>query len=332
MFDDGVSMHHSRVQTGSLRPTPGLAMSALQGPWAMSENGVTGMRALLMGGLTGHGEAMLRAEDMERVAARAVHAKSSQLWEIDDDWFDPTVDAHVRPSGVGVLPIDGALMTKGWWCWKGYDQITAAGREMLERYGDALKAIVLRVNSPGGACAGAHELAAEIRGWRSQVPVFAVVDHDVCSAAAWLALQADYVYLSPSGTLGHLGIWTDWFDMTGWLKKEGYRHGFISEGEYKTFFSGDDTEIDPAEQDRKRLEVMRPIVQGYYRLMMDDVAAGRGARLTRDAAVATGAMIYMGQAAIDAGLADRLASFEDVIEALEMPAPMEEADGSEQAA
>ena len=313
-------MTHPRIiRPGSLRPTPALALSAMAGTWAMSAQGRVGLQSLVGSAITGEVSSFLQTNDMERVKARADHLAKSALFSGDEYFFDPTFDAHVRPSGVGVLPVRGALMTRAWWCWTGYDLLAAAGAEMLETYGDALKAIVMPIDSPGGACAGLSELASKIRGWRTQVPVFAVIDHDACSAAACLAAQASTVFVGRGTTYGHVGTWSDWWDMTEYLRAQGIRHGYMSRGDLKTFFAGDDTETPVAERDAKRDTVMQPIVQGYYDLLLDDVAAGRGARMTREAAQATEAMIYFGPAAIAAGLADVVGTFEDVIEALEEP-------------
>lgn len=309
-------MTHPRIiRPGSLRPTPAYALSAMAGTWAMSAQGRVGLQSLIGSAASGDVSSFLATADMKRVDARAEHYAKSALFSGDEWYFDPTMDAHVRPSGVGVLPIRGALMTRAWWCWTGYDVLGLAGQEMLETRG--LRAIVMPVDSPGGACAGLSGLAAKIRAWRSVVRVYGVIDLDACSAAACLAAQATSVFVGRDTTYGHVGTWSDWWDMTEYLRAQGIRHGYMSRGENKTFFAGDDTEIAPAEQDAKRELVMAPIVQGYYDLLLDDVAAGRGARMPREAARATEAMIYFGAGAIAAGLADAVGTFEDVIEALE---------------
>lgn len=303
------------IRPGSLRPTPALAMASMAGTWAMSAAGRTALQSLVGSAVGGEVSTFLAQADMKRVDARAEHYAKTALFTGEEWYFDPTMDAHVRPSGVGVLPIRGALMTRAWWCWQGYDLLGLAGEEMLETRG--LRAIVMPVESPGGACAGLSELSAKIRAWRSVVPVFSVIDHDACSAAACLAAQGTTVFVGKGTTYGHVGTWSDWWDMTEYLRAQGIRHGYISRGALKTFFAGDDTETAAAEQDAERAAVMDPIVQGYYDLLLDDVAAGRGARMTREAAAATEAMVYFGTAAITAGLADAVGTLEDVIEALE---------------
>jgi len=263
----------------------------------------------------------LARQDTERIRAQRAH-RDSMVWGMDDDYFDESSDAHIRPSGIGILPINGALFTKGFWCYRGYDDIARAGRSMLASRG--VDTIVMPIDSPGGACAGLREVCAEIRSWREHVKVYTVADFSVSSAATAILAQGTMAFTSPGAAVGHIGTWSDWYDITGNMREQGVRHGYISQGALKTFFAEDDTETGTEEQDIKRMQVMGPLVLNYYRLLLADVAAGRGSRMTVEMAQATEAGIYPGDqpasdglTAITSGLCDGLATFEDLIYSLE---------------
>lgn len=333
-----------------------LAGQLARGPWAMCPTELQAVLSVMQSAQV-NARAII-AEQGPRIRAREAH-RAAGLAVLDgdvsgtahtiwnkvhggrivagyDDLFEPGFDAHIRPHEngarvIGVLPIRGALMTKASMCWDGYDSIQASGRSLVAMGADDL---ILRIGSPGGACQGATELCADIRRWRKDgVTVHAVVDFDAESAGYWIAAQADFIYISDSSIYGHGGVFTDWLDVTDLLRKDGIRHGYIEEpaGGVKTFFAGDNTEIGADEQNRKRDMVVRPIVKHFFGLYMADIEAGRGDRIDAKAAAGLMAMVYPGtspsgdgKTGIEAGLADEVATFEDLIKTLEGAAPMME--------
>lgn len=287
----------------------------------------------------------IRARDTHRAAGRRllagdIDAAPYALWSADDPEFDHALDPHLRRPRIGgprigVLPIRDVLFSHAGWCWEGYNSLTAYGRALIAEGADV---IVMVIGSPGGACQGLSEFCTEIRAWREAgILVYAALDHEAASAAYAIAAQAETIYITRSSIIGHCGTWTEWYDVTEMLRREGVRHGYIERpvGGDKTFFAGDNTERSAEDQDASRNRVMGPVLEHYFRLFMADIEAGRGDRLTAEDAAATLAMIYPGdgpsgdgRTAIEAGLADGVATYEQLMMALEeggLPADAEEA-------
>ena len=274
----------------------------------------------------------IREREKHRIAAQRVRAGSKDVWAFavwsqDDPQFDTATDPHLIPMGfnkvAGVLPIRDVLLTHAGMCWEGYDSYIGYGRALIA--GGATD-IVLVLGTPGGACQGLPEFCAEIRGWRAAgINVHAVLDNEANSAGYCVAAQADNIFINPSALYGHCGTFSEWYDITGMLLKQGIRHGYheMPEGGDKTWFAGDATEVSQEERDRKRERQMMPIVKHFFGLFMQDIEAGRGNRLTAEMAKATKATIYPGNSpsadgrtGIEAGLADGVATYEQFMTAL----------------
>ncbi|MGE6629254.1 NfeD family protein [Bacillus sp. NPDC077027] len=96
---------------------------------------------------------------------------------------------------VHVIPIEDTVE-------KGLSQFLA--RSFQQAKDNGAKHIILNINTPGGAVDAALEMADTIRS--SDIPVTAYVNHRALSAGAFLALNADQIYMSPSGKMGAAAI------------------------------------------------------------------------------------------------------------------------------
>ena len=71
-----------------------------------------------------------------------------------------------------------------------------------------IKAIVLQIDSPGGAVVPSQQLYLELQNLRRQMPVVASIDSIAASGGYYIALAADPIYAKPSSTVGHVGVWS----------------------------------------------------------------------------------------------------------------------------
>ena len=313
-----------------------MAAKLMAGPWAVTSDGLRAHYALLQSGLLSSRDIIaemaprIRARDASRRAGRAVMSGDYSMADAcvvdmragSGENLEPAYDAHIRSSGIGVIPYSGVMMTHADLCWEGYDSRAAAGRAMIALGVDT---IVMHMDTPGGQCQGGIEHCQELRAWQDAgVTLIAVIEHHACSMGYWLASQADSIVASPSSIYGHMGAFTEWSDITGALGKEGIRHGYISEGAGKTDTVGDDTERPAGDQDRSRERVMRPITRHFYEAFLADVGLGRGSKLTAEDARSIGAMLYPGdspagdrQTGMEAGLIDGIETMETVLARLE---------------
>lgn len=107
-----------------------------------------------------------------------------------------------------------------------------------EKFREALanpnvKAIVFNVDSPGGTVSGVPELAEEIFQARAIKPIIAVADVFAASAAYWLAAAATKLLVTPSGSVGSIGVFAMHVDQSKLLQDVGFKVTLISAGRYK---------------------------------------------------------------------------------------------------
>ncbi|MGR3375051.1 S49 family peptidase [Salipiger abyssi] len=224
-------------------------------------------------------------------------------------------------DGVAVITIAGTLVHRGAWIGQSsgltsYEglaaQIDAAVHE------PAIRGIALEIDSFGGEVAGAFDLADRIRAARDKKPVHAFLAEHALSAGYALASQAARITLPRTGAAGSIGVITMHTDMSGMLAQKGVAVTLIHAGAQKA--DGNPYAALP-DSIRHRLESE---LEDLRILFAQTVAAGRGAKLGKEAALATEAAIFRGAAAVEAGLADAVsdprAAFRAFAESLSRPA------------
>ena len=96
-----------------------------------------------------------------------------------------------------------------------------------------VKAIVLDVDSPGGMVAGTDELSSLIHSARGLKPVVAHVNSRAASAAYWIASAADEIVVSPSASVGSIGVLTAHDDMSKAMESKGITRTIIASSKFK---------------------------------------------------------------------------------------------------
>jgi len=187
---------------------------------------------------------------------------------------------------------------------------TAYG-EILEEVEQAIadsevRAVLLRVNSPGGDSENAFETAAALAELARQKPIWAVADNSMFSAAYLLATAAERIYVPEfTGGVGSIGIYAEHLDWSEYNRKLGVKVTYIAEGEGKT----DGNPNEPlSESARAALEAE---VTRLYGLFVEAVARRRA--LTEQAIRQLGAALKYGPDALAAGLADRTGTFREAL-------------------
>ena len=169
------------------------------------------------------------------------------------------------------------------------DLATAAADPAIER-------IVLEIDSPGGQATGILELASQIRAIdQGQKPVVAYVDGLAASAAYWLASAAGEIVASPSALLGSIGV-------VGTYRPEKDAPIKLISAVSPLKQATPDTEAGRAEMQR--------VIDELATLFVADVAAYRRTTTERVISDFGRGGVLVGQAAVAAGMADRLGSFE----------------------
>lgn len=211
------------------------------------------------------------------------------------------VGVDLLEGGVAVVPVSGPLEHHPTWCWDSYDDIGA--RVALALAADEVRALVLRIDSPGGVVAGSFELHRTIRRLRARhgKPVLAYADELAASAAYALACAADEIWLPDTGTVGSVGVILALLDTTEANRKAGVRVELVTSGQRKADTQPDRKLTSPIvrrAQDR---------VDYFAGIFVDLVAKARGLKRRDVSALEAG--VYSGAAALEVGLADGVAGW-----------------------
>ena len=206
-------------------------------------------------------------------------------------------------DGIAVIEISGVLIHRGAWIGNSSGQTSYEGiAAQIEAAATdpAVRGVALEIDSFGGEVAGVFDLADRIRALGRQKPVWAFVAEHAFSAGYALASQANRILLPRTGAVGSIGVVVMHADLSGQLDQEGVRVTLVHAGRHKVDANPYEP-LAPEVQDgiQREIEVLRF-------LFAETVAAGRGSRLTQDAALATEAATVRGTEAVDMGLADEV--------------------------
>ena len=206
-------------------------------------------------------------------------------------------------DGIAVIEISGVLVHRGAWIGQSSGQTSYEGiaTQLTAAASDpAVRGIALEIDSFGGEVAGVFDLADAIRTARASKPVWAFVAEHAFSAGYALASQADRIILPRTGAVGSIGVVVMHADLSGQLSDAGVTVTLIHSGAHKVDGNPYAPLPDPV---RKRIQAE---IDSIRTLFTETVAAGRGRRLTAEAALATEAECYSGKEAVAAGLADEV--------------------------
>ena len=192
------------------------------------------------------------------------------------------------------------------------DALMTALRSAFED--EQAKAVVLRINSPGGSPVQAGLVNDEIRRLKAlhKKKVYAVCEEMCASAAYYIAVAADDIYVDKASIVGSIGVLMDGFGFTGLMDKLGVERRLMTAGRNKGM-------LDP-------FSPRNPSQDGYAQAMLDQihqqfikvVKDGRGQRLKETEDTFSG-LFWNGEDAVHKGLADHLGSLDmlarDVIKA-----------------
>lgn len=98
---------------------------------------------------------------------------------------------------------------------------------------DAVSAVLIDIDSPGGMSDQIEEMAMEIRESREHKPVYAIANTAMNSAAYFIGSQATKLYSTPSGQLGSIGTYTVHMDDSDLQEKKGVKRTIIKAGRFK---------------------------------------------------------------------------------------------------
>jgi protease-4 len=175
------------------------------------------------------------------------------------------------------------------------------------REDEAIKAIVLRVESPGGVVGPSQEIYQEVRKTVPTKKVVASMGAVAASGGYYVAAAADGIIANPGTITGSIGVIMGYTNFEKLLEKIGLTPVVIKSGEYKDMGSPT-RKMTPQEE-----EALQYFVDQTHNQFVKAIAEGRDMDLGLVASLADG-RIYTGEEAMKNGLVDRLGNLEDAIE------------------
>ncbi|MEY5061189.1 MAG: hypothetical protein RIS45_1110 [Planctomycetota bacterium] len=225
---------------------------------------------------------------------------------LDVEYEDPAV--HREPSGeAGVIVVDihGPLEHHEHPCFASFENVTRIVCAVLDR--SDVQAVVMRLDSPGGVANGMSQASQAIRSHadRAGKPLYVYVDEQACSAAYGIACAADEIWGPPTAEVGSVGVILPVCDVTAANEAAGVRVDLITTGARK----GDGDPNKPLTDDvRAALQTrVDAIGEDFFAL----VSARRGMSVDEVRGLEAG--VFVGSAAVDAGLMDGVATFAEFL-------------------
>ncbi|MAM86923.1 S49 family peptidase [Allohahella sp. A8] len=167
------------------------------------------------------------------------------------------------------------------------------------------KAVVIRINSPGGSPVQAGYIYDEIRRLRTEYPdkeAYAVIVDIGASGGYYIAAAADMIYADKASLVGSIGVTATGFGFVEAIEKLGVERRVFTAGAHKAFL---DPFIPVKPYER---ELWEDVLQTTHQQFIEQVRKGRGDRLEEENELLYSGVIWSGEQALDLGLIDGLGS------------------------
>lgn len=211
-------------------------------------------------------------------------------------------------DGVAVIPVIGATINRYDWfsalCgFCSYDTIKLSYSAAIDD--PAVKAVLFDIDSPGGEAAGMLDCADLIRAGSTVKPTWASANTLAASAGFGIAAAAKRLTVPRLGTVGSVGVVGVHIDQSGWDKETGLKYTAIYSGAQKIDGWGH------APLDKGALERIQARFDASRRKFAEAIAEFRD--MTVEDVLATEAGVFDDDAAVEAGFADAVLSFEETL-------------------
>ncbi len=218
-------------------------------------------------------------------------------------------DMGIAKEEVAVIYVQGEMVTGNVPNEIGY----ATSENICKNIRDAtdelsVKAIVLRVNSPGGTPAAAQEIVTEIKNAQEKgKPVVISMGEIATSGAYYISAPAERIVANPDTMTGSIGVIWIFTNMSGYYSEEGIEFDVVKSGEFK------DMGADWRGLTEEEREYADQVIMDSYERFVKEVAQGRNMPIKEVRKLADG-RVYIGANAKDLGLIDEFGNLHDAID------------------
>ncbi|TKC15806.1 signal peptide peptidase SppA [Robertmurraya kyonggiensis] len=233
----------------------------------------------------------------------------------DELFMEEVIEEGDAFNRIAVLDINGTIQDTGnvtsLFASEGYNHRTFMEKLEQVKEDETVKAVVIRVNTPGGGVvesAEIHDKIVEIQ-TEAKKPVYISMGSMAASGGYYVSAPAHKIFASPETLTGSLGVIMQGYNFAGLAEKYGVEFVTIKSGPYKDIMS---STRDMTEEERNILQSM---ISNSYEGFVDVIAEGRDMTEEQVKKIADG-RIYDGRQAKELGLIDDFGYFVDVVDAV----------------
>lgn len=207
---------------------------------------------------------------------------------------------------VAILYLEGAIVNgQGTWQTVGGDRYAALLREL--RNDDEVKAVVLRINSPGGSASAADIIWREVALLKQAKPVIVSMGNVAASGGYWIATAGQKILAQPNTVTGSIGVFSLLFN----IENLGNRAGLTWDEVNTAKLANLESAVNP--KTPLELAVYQKAVNHVYDVFIDKVAISRQRSPQSIQAIAQG-RVWSGEAGKQIGLVDQLGGLNDALQ------------------
>lgn len=199
-------------------------------------------------------------------------------------------------NAVGVVEVEGVIDDS--------DEIVEVLDDLAEK--KDVHAVVLRVNSPGGAVAPAQEIYDAVLRVREKKPIVASLAGMAASGGYYVASACDAIVSNPGTLTGSIGVIMQLGNLEDLLEKVGLDGFVLKAGRYKDTGSP----LRPMKEDER--ELLEELLENVHEQFIEAISRGRGMPIGKVRGLADG-RIFSGLQAYEAGLIDELGGLHEAV-------------------
>lgn len=201
-------------------------------------------------------------------------------------------EGGVNPPNLAQINLTGTIMDAH----KALEEIDTASKD------EAIKGVLLYIDSPGGALAPSVELYTAVKNLRAKKPVIAYAGGSMASGSYYAGVSADKILANPGAFIGSIGVIMQGADLSELAAKIGVSQQIVKAGEYKE--AG--TFLRPWSEVEKRQ--LQSLVNASYAMFVSDVATARKLDVTKRDEWAN-ARVFLARDAAKLGLIDEVSDY-----------------------
>lgn len=181
-----------------------------------------------------------------------------------------------------------------------------------------VKAVVLRINSPGGSADASEEILTELRELKKKKPVIVSFGDVAASGGYYIAMESDSIFANPNTITGSIGVLGMMPNVKKMVNNIGITTDYVKTNENADFLK---SPFQPLSE--QGVEAMTGVTESVYKIFVNHVVAARNLTFEQVDSIG-GGRVWSGNQAVKLGLVDRIGTLDDALLAAAKKADIEE--------